>query len=156
MEQQPEGRTLTCADLGDTRLLSVASEPEPTSADRLLELARAALVRLTPREAIQAAERGDLLIDIRPVEQRQEAGLIPGAHIVSRNALEWRLDPRSAHRNPELARTECKLILICDEGYQSSLAAATLRSFGLDATDIIGGAQAWLRTGLPIEKAPRS
>ena len=122
--------------------------PEPTTVDTLLELARASLVRVTPREAIQAAERGDLLIDIRPVEQRQQDGLIPGAHIVPRNVLEWRLDPRSVHKDPELARTDCRLILICNEGYQSSLAAATLRTFGLDATDVIGGAQAWLRSGL--------
>jgi rhodanese-related sulfurtransferase len=136
-------------------LLNVASTPEPNTAETLLELARAALVRLTPSEAIQAAGRGDLLVDIRPLEQRQEAGLIPGAHVVSRNVLEWRLDPRSAHRDPALARTDCMLILICNEGYQSSLAAATLRSFGLDATDVIGGTQAWRRARLPIEEAPR-
>ena len=81
--------------------------------------------------------------------------MIPGAHVVSRNVLEWRLDPRSAHRDPALARTDCMLILICNEGYQSSLAAATLRSFGLDATDVIGGTQAWRRARLPIEEAPR-
>ena len=71
--------------------------------------------------------------------------------MISRNILEWRLDPRSPDRDPELARTDCRLILICNEGYQSSLAAATLRTFGLDATDMIGGAQEWLRSGLPIE-----
>ena len=75
---------------------------------------------------------GAVLIDIRPVEQRRRDGAIPGARVVSRNVLEWRLDPRSAHRDPELARTDCPVILICNEGYQSSLAAATLCDFGLD------------------------
>ena len=94
---------------------------------------------------------GALLIDIRPVEQRRRDGAIPGAQVVSRNVLEWRLDPTCEDRNPELARTDCPVILICNEGYQSSLAAATLCDFGLDATDVIGGAQEWIRSGLPTE-----
>lgn len=71
--------------------------------------------------------------------------------MVPRNVLEWRLDPSSEHNDPDLARTNCQVILICNEGYQSSLAAATLRTFGLDATDVIGGAQAWIASGLPTE-----
>jgi rhodanese-related sulfurtransferase len=93
-----------------------------------------------------------VLIDIRPVEQREWDGLIPRAHVVSRNVLEWRLDPRSESSSPEIARRDCRVILLCNEGYQSSLAAVTLRKFGLDATDVIGGAQAWIRSGLPVER----
>ena len=119
----------------------------------MLERARSELERLTPTEAAAAAERGALIIDIRPADQLQRDGRVPGAHVVPRNALEWRLDPRSSHRAPKLARTDCQVIILCDEGYQSSLAAATLRSFGLDATDVIGGAQAWIRCGLPIERS---
>jgi rhodanese-related sulfurtransferase len=86
------------------------------------------------------------------VEQRRRDGEIPGAHVIPRNVLEWRLDPASSHRLPDLARTDRPVIVICDEGYQSSLAAATLRSFGLEATDVIGGAQEWIRRGLPVER----
>jgi rhodanese-related sulfurtransferase len=121
--------------------------------DELLREARARLERLTPAEARAAMEAGALMVDIRPAEQRNRDGLIPGAHIVQRNVLEWRLDPRSEHRDPRLARTDRRLIVICDEGYQSSLAAATLCAFGLDATDVAGGAQEWVRRGLPTERA---
>jgi rhodanese-related sulfurtransferase len=125
----------------------------PQSVDDLLELARSDLERLTPSEAAKAADRGALIIDIRPADQRQRDGAVPGAHVVPRNVLEWRLDPKSAHRAPELARTDCRVIILCDEGYQSSLVAATLRSFGLDATDVIGGVQDWRRCGLPMERS---
>ncbi|HXH23823.1 MAG TPA: rhodanese-like domain-containing protein [Vicinamibacterales bacterium] len=122
-----------------------------TTADQLLRDARAKLERLTPPRAAEAMDRGDLLIDIRPLEQRVRDGAIPGAHVVARNVLEWRLDPASPHRSPELSRRDRRVIVLCDEGYQSSLAAATLRSFGLDATDVSGGAQEWIRCGLPVE-----
>jgi rhodanese-related sulfurtransferase len=132
----------------------MAAPPEPANVEGLLAAARQSLERLTPEEASAAARDGALIVDIRPVEQRERDGLIPGAQVVARNVLEWRLDPASAHRDPKLARTDCKVILICDEGYQSSLAAATLRTFGIDATDVIGGAQAWGRH-LPTEPAAR-
>ena len=77
--------------------------------------------------------------------------MVPGATVIPRNVLEWRLDPESPHCNPALAAQGNRVILICDEGYQSSLAAATLQRFGLDATDVIGGAQAWKAAGLPLE-----
>jgi rhodanese-related sulfurtransferase len=125
--------------------------PDPTTVETLLRTARAELIRLAPDEARIRADRGDLLVDIRPLEQRRTDGRIPGAQIVPRNVLEWRLDPRSKHRDPDLARTDCRVILICNEGYQSSLAAATLRTFGVDATDVIGGVQAWIGSGLPTE-----
>ena len=107
---------------------------------------------MTPLEAMEAAGVGGQIIDIRPSDQRLRDGEIPGAHVVPRNVLEWRLDPASPHRLPALARTDHAVIVICDEGYQSSLAAATLRTFGLDATDVVGGMQEWLRCGLPTER----
>jgi rhodanese-related sulfurtransferase len=93
---------------------------------------------------------GALLIDIRTESQRDHDGEIPGAVVIPRNVLEWRLDPRGQHRDPALARPGRMVILVCAEGYQSSLAAATLLRFGLQATDVVGGAQAWRSAGLPI------
>ncbi|MGN6217552.1 MAG: rhodanese-like domain-containing protein [Solirubrobacterales bacterium] len=121
-----------------------------TTVEELLAEARAEIDRLSPAEALAAARDGDLLIDIRPLEQRRRDGLVPGATVVGRNVLEWRLDPNGEHRNPGLARRDRRVILICDEGYQSSLAAATLRRFDLDACDVIGGVQDWKAEGLPL------
>jgi rhodanese-related sulfurtransferase len=118
--------------------------------DELLAEARRGLDRLTPAEAQEAATRGDLLVDIRSESQRAADGVIPSAVFLPRNVLEWRLDPGCEHCDPELARGDRLLILLCDEGFQSSLAAATIRSFGLDATDVIGGFQAWREAGLPV------
>jgi rhodanese-related sulfurtransferase len=95
---------------------------------------------------------GDVLIDIRSDTQRASDGLIPGAAVVPRNVLEWRLDPNCEHRDPELARPDQRVIVICNEGYQSSLAAATVRRFGVDATDVVGGFQAWREAGLPVSE----
>jgi rhodanese-related sulfurtransferase len=122
-----------------------------TTVEELLAEAAAEIDRLTPAEAREAAAEGGLLIDIRPVEQRQRDGLVPGAAIVDRNVLEWRLDPDGAHRNPDLARGDRRIILICNEGYQSVLAAATLRRFGLDSCDVVEGVQGWMAAGLPLE-----
>jgi rhodanese-related sulfurtransferase len=122
-----------------------------TTVEDMLAEAQGQIDRLSAAEAHAAAQEGGLLIDIRPLEQRQHDGLVPGATIVERNVLEWRLDPRGAHRNPDLARLDVRVILICDEGYQSSLAAATLLRFGLDACDVIDGIQGWRAAGLPLE-----
>lgn len=119
--------------------------------DGLLAEARRGLARLSPEEARAAAARGAALVDIRSESQRARDGAIPGAAIVARNVLEWRLDPRSPHRIPELARLDRQVVLICNEGYASSLAAATLCRLGIDATDMIGGAQAWREAGLPLD-----
>jgi rhodanese-related sulfurtransferase len=124
-----------------------------TTVEELLAEAQAEIDRFSPAEALEAAQNGALLIDIRPLEQRQRDGLVPGAAIVERNVLEWRLDPDGEHRNPDLARRDRRIVLICDEGYQSSLAAATLRRFGLDSCDVIGGVQEWMAAGLPLEPA---
>ena len=90
-----------------------------------------------------AVASGALVVDIRPVEQRQRDGAMPGAIVIDRNVLEWRLDPRSDHRIAETSYDR-RIVLVCNEGYASSLAAATLCELGLDATDLDGGYQAWL------------
>jgi rhodanese-related sulfurtransferase len=122
-----------------------------TTVDDALAAARAAIPRLTPAEAQAAVARGAILVDIRPEEQRRRNGLVPGAVVVDRNVLEWRLDPSSEHRDPRLARRDKPVILICNEGYQTSLAAAAMRRFGLDAGDVIGGVQGWKEAGLALD-----
>jgi rhodanese-related sulfurtransferase len=97
---------------------------------------------------------GALLIDIRSEVQRQRDGVIPGSRFVARNVLEWRCDPASPWRDEAVTNSGARIILICNEGYQSSLAAATLQQLGLiDATDVIGGFQAWKAAGLPVRAA---
>ena len=120
--------------------------------DDLLEAARARLRRLTPLETYTAVADGSALIDIRTDGQRSSGGLIAEARHIHRNVLEWRLDPSSPHRDPELAIRGRHVILICKEGYQSSLAAATLQDLGFArATDLAGGFQAYRDAGLPVE-----
>jgi rhodanese-related sulfurtransferase len=118
--------------------------------EELLERARSRLDRVTPKEAAAAVEdEGALLIDIRAESQRARDGEVPEARHVPRNVLEWRLDPACEHRDPDLAGYERRVIVMCDEGYQSSLAAATLKDLGIErATDMIGGFQAWRAAGL--------
>jgi rhodanese-related sulfurtransferase len=128
-----------------------------SSIDWLLEEARRNWARMEPREAADAMRDGALLIDTRPVIQRERDGEIAGAIVVDRNVLEWRLDPTSPHRIPEITGLDQTVIVICNEGYSSSLAAATLHRLGLRrATDVVGGFQAWLSSGLPICKPPLS
>lgn len=119
--------------------------------DELLAAARSELRRLSPRDALTAASAGAALVDIRSESQRARDGRIPGAAFVPRNVLEWRLDPGSRNADPDLAQPGRAVVLICAEGYQSSLAAATLRRFGVDATDVVGGFDAWRKDGLPVE-----
>ena len=114
-----------------------------TGIEALLAEARSRLERVTYAEAIEEQRAGAHLIDIRSSEQRLQGGEVPGAIVIDRNVLEWRLDPASAHRDERFAYPGARVILICQEGYQSSLAAATLRTFGLDATDVIGGFTGW-------------
>jgi rhodanese-related sulfurtransferase len=113
--------------------------------DGLLSEARARLTRVAPEHLAAEMEAGALLVDIRPVEQRQADGALPGAIVIDRNVLEWRLDPSCPHRISEVTGYDQRIILVCNEGYGSSLAAATLQDLGLDhATDMIGGFQLWL------------
>lgn len=102
--------------------------------------------RPVPAELPQLIERGVLVVDIRPVEQRLRDGVLGGAMVIDRNVLEWRLDPSSAHRIPNAPGVADELVIICDQGYQSSIAAAILQQIGLrGATDLAGGFQAMLR-----------
>src|SRR5687767_8543370 len=94
---------------------------------------------------------GAILVDIRSDSQREADGVVPGAVFIPRNVLEWRCDPASLHRDQRVCDPERRLIVMCDEGYQSSLAAANLRRLGLKrATDLAGGFQAWRTAGLPV------
>jgi rhodanese-related sulfurtransferase len=126
------------------------------SIDELLELARARLRRVEPADVAAAVHDGALLVDIRPAALRATDGDIPGAIVIERNVLEWRLDPRSAHRIPQVDEHKT-VIIVCDEGYASSLAAATLQQLGLPgATDLVGGFQAWRRSGLSVSEPASS
>ena len=96
--------------------------------------------------------RGALLVDTRPLAQRRADDEIPGALVIERNVLEWRLDPNSVTRIPEADGYDREVIIVCNEGYSSSLAAATLHDLGLHrATDVVGGFQAWRAAGLPVQ-----
>jgi rhodanese-related sulfurtransferase len=121
----------------------------PLTAEDLLDRARKRLIRIAPEQAAIELAAGALLVDIRPSEQRAE-GEIPGAIVIDRNVLEWRLDPTSKWRIPEVTSHDIRLIVICDQGYSSSLVAAELHEMGLvNATDVVGGFQAWKTAGLP-------
>jgi rhodanese-related sulfurtransferase len=123
----------------------------PVSIDELLARVRAGLDRVGPREAFAETAAGGLLVDIRYAARRERDGLIPRALVVERNELEWRLDPWGSHRVPEAVGHDVRVVVVCDEGYASSLAADSLRRLGLHrATDLIGGFQAWKAAGLPI------
>ena len=121
-----------------------------SSIDEILSSARQRLRRLSPAQAATAIAEGALLIDIRPHAQRAAEGGVPGALIVERNVLEWRFDPRSDARLPQATGYDVRLIIMCSEGYTSSLAAAGLQDLGLSlTTDLAGGFAAWARAGLP-------
>jgi rhodanese-related sulfurtransferase len=125
------------------------------SIDDLLAAARARLERVEPDEALAAVRRDRaVLVDIRSESQRAADGTVPGAVWLPRNVLEWRVDPASPAADPRLSDLERELLLLCDGGYQSSLAAATLRDLGATrAGDVQGGFQAWRAAGLPVERA---
>jgi rhodanese-related sulfurtransferase len=130
------------------------SDERPVGIDELLERVRAGYARVEPRQAYEAARAGEaLLVDIRYAALRERDGLIPGAVVVERNELEWRLDPQGSHRLPEATGHDLRIVVICNEGYASSLAAASLHQLGLRrATDLVGGFQAWRAEGLPVTR----
>jgi rhodanese-related sulfurtransferase len=132
--------------------LSDGSGEVPVGIDELLERVRAGYERIEAREAYDAARRGEaLLVDIRYAALRERDGLVPDALVVERNELEWRLDPRGSHRAPEATGHDLRVVVICNEGYASSLAAESLHRLGLRrATDLVGGFQAWKASGLPV------
>ena len=116
--------------------------------DRLLAEARQQLVRVDAAEARKLVQDGGLLIDIRPAAQRAEFGEVPGAIVVERNNLEWRLDPQGSHRLTEAGDADRTVIIMCQEGYASSLAAASLVALGrANTTDLSGGFAAWRAAG---------
>jgi rhodanese-related sulfurtransferase len=133
----------------------VTSRPDGArSIDDILAAARSRLSRVTPGDAFAEFCTGATLIDIRPAGQRAADGEIPGSVIVERNHLEWRFDPASGARLPWVQGYDMRLLVICNEGYTSSLAAAALHDLGLRrATDITGGYQAWAAAGLPTARA---
>jgi rhodanese-related sulfurtransferase len=120
--------------------------------DDLLERVREGLDRVVASDVYEAARTGEvLLVDIRYAALRDRDGLIPGALVVERNELEWRLDPQGSHRASEATSHDLRVVVVCNEGYASSLAAASLRQLGLHrATDLVGGFQAWKAAGLPV------
>ncbi|MFH0516385.1 rhodanese-like domain-containing protein [Streptomyces sp. M41] len=135
-------------EVGET----VGVPEQPVGIDELLERVRAGYERIEPRVAYEAAQQGQaLLVDIRYAALRERDGLIPGALVVERNELEWRLDPQGSHRAPEATSHALRVVVICNEGYASSLAVESLRRLGLHrATDLVGGFQAWRAEGLPV------
>lgn len=122
---------------------------DPLTVEELLDESRAGMRRLTPREAARAARAGAVLVDIRPHAVRVAEGEIPGALVVERNLLEWRFAPTSDWRVPQ-AGPEAEVVVFCNDGYTSSLAAYALRRVGVPrATDLVGGFRAWRAAGLP-------
>jgi rhodanese-related sulfurtransferase len=121
--------------------------------DQVLERARRRLARVDPKQAAVEQAQGALLVDTRTETQRAKQGEIPGALVIDRTVFEWRLDPTSPSHIREAKDHNVRVIVICSEGYSSSLAAASLQELGLiNATDVIGGFRAWKEAGLPINK----
>jgi len=119
--------------------------------DEVVERARRRLVRVTPEQAAGELAQGALMVDIRTESDRAAEGEIPGAIVIDRTVLEWRLDPTSPSRLEQAKDHQVRVIVVCAEGYSSSLAAASLQDIGLvNATDVIGGFEAWKSAGLPI------
>ena len=130
---------------------ALAPPPGARTINQILAEARARLNRLAPHEARAAVRAGALLVDIRPAAQRAAEGSVPGSLAVERNVLEWRFDPCSTARLPQATGYDLHVIVMCSEGYTSSLAAASLQDIGLwRATDLEGGFRAWAAAGLPV------
>jgi rhodanese-related sulfurtransferase len=124
--------------------------PGARSIDELLAEARSRISRLLPREAAARLRAGAVLVDIRPAAQREREGAVPGALVIERNVLEWRFDPAGDARLPEATGYDVEVLVLCSEGYTSSLAADALRALGLArSADVIGGFRAWVAAGLP-------
>ena len=123
--------------------------------EEVLAASRVGVHRLSPRELAQAAARGALVVDTRTEAHRRVQGEFPGALVIDRTVLEWRLDPASPWRIPEATGCDLEVVVVCRHGYSSSLAAASLRAVGLHrATDLEGGVEAWIAAGLPMGSGP--
>ena len=128
--------------------MSGARPPGAKGIDQQLAEARSRITRLSPAEAARRVAGGAVLVDIRPQSQREADGEVPGALVVERNHLEWRFDPESDSRLPEATGYDLDVVVLCQEGYTSSLAADALRSLGLHrAADVDGGFRAWAADG---------
>ncbi|AWZ10582.1 MULTISPECIES: rhodanese-like domain-containing protein [unclassified Streptomyces] len=126
-----------------------------TGIDALVDRLRTTYTRVEPAQAHEEHLAGALLVDIRYQALRERDGLIPGALVIERNELEWRLDPEGSHRLPQATDHGIRVIVICNEGYASTLAAASLHALSLSrATDLTGGFQAWRAAGLPVTARP--
>jgi rhodanese-related sulfurtransferase len=140
----------------------LAERPAPGSRhactiDGLLARVRSRIDRVQPTEVPALVAAGALLVDTRPAEQRDRDGEVPGAVVVDRNVLEWRLDPASPWRLPEVTDHDLLVVVLCNQGYSSSLVADTLRSLGLHrAVDVVGGFEAWAAAGLPVDRSRSS
>jgi rhodanese-related sulfurtransferase len=123
--------------------------------DELLVAARARIERLEPEAAwVEASRDGALIVDLRSADDRSRDGVVPGAVHIPRTVLEWRVDPASEWRNPHVGGRDCRLVLLCSDGYSSSLAGAALVDLGFARTaDVVGGFTAWRRAGLPVTEA---
>ncbi len=129
--------------------------PERRSLERLVSDAAEQITRLSPHEAASASAGNGIIIDIRSQDARELGGVIPGSIHIPRTVLEWRVALESPWRNPHLAGLDQHLILICDHGYSSILAASNLVQLGFErAGDVIGGFEAWRDVGLPIASCP--
>ncbi len=129
--------------------------PESAGADDLLARARCGSVRLAPAEVSDRVRAGAVLVDTRTEIQRAEQGELPGALVIDRTVLEWRLDPMGAWRIPEATGFDLEVIVACRQGFSSTLAALSLRRMGLRrSTDMIGGVEAWIAAGLPMSSGP--
>ncbi|WP_228551675.1 rhodanese-like domain-containing protein [Mumia zhuanghuii] len=124
------------------------SDPDAPAIDRLLVECRRRIDRVEPADLAREMAAGALVVDLRPSEQRSADGPLPGAVVIDRNVLEWRLDPTSPHRLPGNDDPDRRVVLVCNEGYGSTLAAYTLVQLGLrDVADLVGGFQAWSALG---------
>ena len=128
---------------------------EVRGVDAVLARAREGVRRLGPHEVVAAVREGALLVDTRTEAHRREQGELPGALVIDRTVLEWRLDPACPWRIPEATGYDVPIVVVCRHGFSSSLAAASLRAVGLHrATDLAGGVEAWLAAGLPLSDGP--
>ena len=131
----------------------VERPPGSRTIDELLARVRSRIERVEPAEAWARHLSGALLVDTRPAEQRDRDGEVPGAVVVDRNVLEWRLDPASSYRLPQVTGYDVEVLVLCNEGYSSGLVADTLRTLGLArAVDVVGGFEAWAAAGLPVAR----
>jgi rhodanese-related sulfurtransferase len=132
-------------------MIAPGRPPEARTIEELLARVRGRIDRVHPEEVAARVSAGALLVDTRPWEQRARDGAVPGAVVVDRNVLEWRLDPASPDRLPQVTGYDLEVIVLCHQGYSSSLVADTLRTLGLVRTvDVIGGFEAWAAKGLPV------